>query len=466
MGYFPAPGPVREPVLDNQAVWQKKALVFLFLAAVVGISVAMCVCPPRDGVINEAAPPTAPDGGDQTFMMACTALVFIMIPGIAFFYGGMVTHKNVIGCIAVCLMPLAIIPFLWAIFGFTLAFGDATGYPNFIGQPQTFGLMYNVGDNLFGTITYSVFFSFQAMFAILTPAILLGSICDRVNFASLFVFVPIWHLVVYCPMAHMLFGSGFIITEYDFHDFAGGAVVHMTSGFGALAASYFMGPRKTMEEPAPANIPYTVLGGALLWFGWYGFNAGSQVAADAVASHAAVTTTIATAASMITWMFLDQIAGKTYKATGLAMGIVVGLVAITPGCAYVNYGGAGIIGMVVCCFCYGAQFLMVKFGHSKADDTLDVFAAHGVGGFFGSIMTSLLQTQGASAGTRAEGGFYGNGPEFGRTLLICVILAVWFTLATYVIMWVTNLFISVRVTEEEEEEGLDFSKHFEGKDTE
>mmetsp|Transcript_30479 Transcript_30479/g.62821 ORF Transcript_30479/g.62821 Transcript_30479/m.62821 type:complete len:486 (-) Transcript_30479:330-1787(-) len=478
MGFIPPPGPVREPVFDNPSPWQKKLLVAVVLACVFGISVAMTVCPPPIAslVLGETLGPdygdysvlftddgagTALDDGDQTFVLMCSALVLIMTPGIAFFYGGMINHKNMIGTIATTMAPLAIIPFVWAIFGFTLAFGEDAGFPGIIGKPMSYGLMYNVGAVPYGglSISTSTFFIFQGMFAIITPAIIVGAIADRVNFPSLFIFVPMWHLIVYCPIAHMVWGGG-LISSYDILDFAGGMVVHMSSGYGALAAAYFLGPAKLHEAEGPANIPYVVLGTAFLWFGWYGFNGGSALGANSFAAHAYLNTTLATAAAMIAWMLCDQIAGKPFKTTGLCLGIVVGLVVITPACGLVNPGAAGIMGVIGSCVSYGVQMLMNKYGKTKADDTLSVFAAHGMGGTMGMLMTSLFQS--VDAGAAVDGGFYGNGAEFGKCIIVLLCLVAWYLLATYCLMWFTNLFISMRVTEEEEEEGLDFSKHFEG----
>ncbi|KAG1655492.1 hypothetical protein FOA52_008963 [Chlamydomonas sp. UWO 241] len=472
MGLFPPPGAPHEPAFDNPSPWQKRILISFILAAVLGISVAMCICPPGENVLSDyvdgGRPETEVDGvtvsaADTAWVLFSSALVFIMIPGIAFFYGGMIDHKNVVGTIATAILPLAIIPLLWAFFGFSLAFGKNT-LAGLIGSPGTYGLMYNVGHLPWGELPISTttMWIFQCMFATLTPAILIGSIADRVNFAALCVFVPLWHLAVYCPVAHWVWGGG-IISSYGILDFAGGMVVHMSSGYSALAAAYFLGPSvKGPSTEGPANIPYTVLGTSLLWFGWYGFNGGSAFGASAYAAHAMVNTTIATACSMLVWLMMDQIKGKSFKTTGMCLGIVVGLVGITPACGIVNFGAAGIIGIAASVICSLAQSAMEKWGKAKADDTLDVFACHGIGGTVGMVLTSCFQSRKAGAWDYLDGAFYGMPEELGKCLIVLVCIVAYFLLATYCIMWFVNCFISMRVTEEEEDEGLDFSKHFEG----
>jgi len=475
-------GPVG--VLEKLPSIVKKCMIGFVLVGLFGIFVAMCVAPPQNvypvsdyatGFMTRDASVVAdPNGGDIAWLLASSALVLIMTPGLAFFYGGMINHKNVAATMAACLLPMGIIPLIWSFIGYSLAFGDSAGYPDIIGTPETYGLMYGVGDIQFNDYGYSnsVFWIFQGMFAIITPAILIGSIADRVNFASLFLFVPMWHMAVYCPAAHMVWNGG-LIRQYGVVDFAGGMVVHMSSGWGALAAAFFMGPRKDLPTDGPANTPYVVLGAALLWFGWFGFNGGSALGSNQLAAHAFLNTVLATAASMFTWVLLDQLMGKPYKVTGMAMGIVVGLVAITPGCGFVCYGAGILIGMIGALVSYFVQVAMVKWGKGYADDTLDVFAAHGIGGTTGMILTSLFQDTEAGApdysGNTApdetrhfDGAFYGQGIELGKCLLVMVCLVGYYLTATYFLMMLTNVFISMRVTEEEEEEGLDFSKHYEG----
>eukprot|EP00955_Chlamydomonas_euryale_P082712 363759-Chlamydomonas_euryale.AAC.31 len=472
-------------LIEKLPPFVQKSMIGVFLLGMLGIFIAMCVLSDIDttpdvGVYavdadyNYLPNATNPDQYAYAFdydgnvvpavttattawMLIASFLVLIMTPGLAFFYGGMINHKNVIATLAASILPMGVIPLLWCWFTYSLSFGVTAGYPEFIGNPATHGFMEGIGANGQGLYS-STFWLFQGMFAIITPAILIGAIADRVNFPALLLFVPMWHMGVYCPMAHMVFGGG-LIADYGILDFAGGIVVHMSSGWGALAAALYLGPRAAIDQSGPAQIPFTVLGASLLWFGWFGFNAGSGGVADNIVPHAFLNTVIATAGSMLTWIILDQLKGRPFKVTGMAMGIVVGLVSITPGCAYVNYGAALIIGMFTSCMSWLVQWGMVAWGKTVADDTLDVFACHGIGGTFGMILTSLFQNTEYGAGV--DGAFYGNGIELGKCLLVLVCVVGYFIVATIILLAVTNLFISVRATPEEEEEGLDFSKHFE-----
>ncbi|KAG1652494.1 hypothetical protein FOA52_008360 [Chlamydomonas sp. UWO 241] len=450
----------------------RKLFLGFILACVMGISAAMVVCPPGESVRGDETDSVV-NYSDNTWMLISSFLVLIMTPGIALFYGGLINGKNLVATIAVCILPMAIIPIMWSFIGYSLAFGvPATCTPSlgemncwydFIGNPKDFGLMYNIGaspalgGNL--SITTTAFFVFQCMFATITPAILLGSIADRVNFASLFIFLPLWHMGVYCPAAHMVWGGG-MISQYGVIDFAGGIVVHMSSGWGALAAAIFLGPAKPHAH-TPTNVPYVVIGATLLWFGWFGFNAGSALVSNSVAAHAFVNTNIAAGAAMLAWMLMDQIKGKKFRVSGMCLGIVVGLVGITPAAGFVNFGAAAIIGIFTAVLCSLAQAGMEKLRFA-ADDTLDVFACHGIGGTIGTFMTALFQAEAYGAWVDADGAFYGNPLELGKACLVIVCIAAYYVGATYVIMIITNFFISMRVTEEEEEEGLDFSKHYEG----
>jgi len=470
----------------------KKGMVAFVLLSILALFIAMCVAPPQDVYpVNDYAEGVKPrtdyytaradavSTADMSWMLASTALVLIMTPGLAFFYGGMINHKNVVGTIAACIIPMGVIPLMWSFIGYSLAFGEAVGpnvpYNSFLGNPKTYGLMYNVGAVKTPDYGYtdSTFWTFQCMFAIITPAIMVGAIADRVNFASLLLFIPMWHMAVYCPMAHMVWGGG-LIYKYGVWDFAGGMVVHMSSGWGALAAALFLGPRAQQSNDGPANPPYVMLGASLLWFGWFGFNGGSALGSSDLTSHAFLNTVLATATAMFTWVLFDQLRGKPFKMTGMAMGIVVGLVAITPACGFVCYGAGIIIGFIGSLVSWLTQWGMEKWGKARADDTLDVFAAHGMGGTTGMILTSLFQD--TEAGSWAdyfntapdgsdyyiEGAFYGNGKELGKCLLVLVCIVGYFLTATYFLCMLTNVFISMRVTDEEEEEGLDFSKHYEG----
>lgn len=458
-------------LLDHASPLVTKCMIGFVLASIFGICVAMCVVPPESYTIADYAGMAAISSGDTAWMLASSALVLIMTPGIAFFYGGMINAKNVVGTICTAIIPMALIPIMWCFIGFSLAFGDDWFYPGFIGTPETYGLMYRVGGNpgpLAASIPLSVFFIFQCMFAVITPAIIIGSIADRVNIAALCLFVPLWHLVVYCPIAHMVWHPAGIIKRYGVLDFAGGTVVHMSSGWASLVAAWYLGPSIHTRSPnahpeGPANVPYVVLGTALLWFGWFGFNAGSALSAGWQAGSAFLNTNIATAAAMLAWMLMDQLKGNKFKATGLCLGAVVGLVGITPACGFVNVGAAALIGLTTAIVCSIAQLLMNKFAKKHVDDTLDVFACHGIGGTCGMIMTSLFQSSAAGAVdvnlAPLPGAFYGHGVELGKCLLVLVIIVPFFCLFTWFCLVFTNLFIAMRVSDLEEIEGLDRSKH-------
>eukprot|EP00955_Chlamydomonas_euryale_P095348 364933-Chlamydomonas_euryale.AAC.14 len=379
-------------------------MIAFVAVCIFGIAVAMCVAPDDSNLlVSELTDPSA-----TMWTIISSALVLIMTPGLAFFYGGMVSKKNMIATMAAVLINMAVIPVMWSIIGFSLAFGESAGYPDMIGTPRTYGIFYNVDSTEFSDfgVPITAFWIFQGMFAILTPAILVGSIADRVNIASLFLFVPMWHMAVYCPVAFMVFNGG-LISQYGVVDFAGGMVVHMSSGWSALAAAFFLGSRKAASD-GPASVPYTILGAALLWFGWFGFNAGSALAGSPTAGLAFANTIIATSTGMLAWILMDQLYGRPFKVTGIAFGIVCGLVGITPACASVNYGAAAIIGIVAAMASSIVQWFMHWIGFLVVDDTLDVFAAHGVAGTAGMIMTSLFQYYGVP-----DGAFYGNPIELG-----------------------------------------------------
>mmetsp|Transcript_26725 Transcript_26725/g.58355 ORF Transcript_26725/g.58355 Transcript_26725/m.58355 type:complete len:464 (-) Transcript_26725:166-1557(-) len=445
-------------LLEKPSPLLKKIMIGFVLASLFGLAVAMTVAPPSQELLGAEYGTGNLNSASISWLLFSSALVLLMTPGLAFFYGGMIGHKNVIATISAVVICMAIVPIFWSLMSFSLAFGDSAGHPDMIGTPRSYGLMYNVDSSDAGGYPVTTLFIFQGMFAIITPAILVGSIADRVNFPSLMLFVPMWHMAVYCPVAFMVWNGG-LINQYGVLDFAGGMVVHMSSGWGALAAAFFMGPRKA-EVEGPANVAYTILGAALLWFGWFGFNGGSALAGNEFAAHAFLNTNVATSTAMLAWILLDQLFGKPFKVTGFAMGIVCGLVAITPACGLVNVGAASIIGIMgsICSYC--VQVVMVMLGRKIADDSLDVFAAHGVSGTAGMIMTSLFQT--SEAGSYIDGAFYGNPSELGKCMIVLLCLVGYYLLATYILMFITNIFISMRVTEEEEEEGLDFSKHYEG----
>ena len=327
------------------------------------------------------------NSGDTAWMLTSSALVMMMtLPGLALFYGGLVRSKNVLSVLMQCLISAGLIGVLWVIVGYSLAFG---GEGKFFGNFQYFLLEGINPDSVSGSIPTYVFVMFQGMFAIITPALMLGAFAERMRFGPYMVFIGVWLLVVYCPLAHMVWGGG-MISQWGAIDFAGGLVVHMSSGFSALAAAYFLGKRKGFghEHIMPHNLPLTIIGAALLWVGWFGFNAGSELAADGTAGLAFLTTQTATATAVLTWVIIEWLHRRKPTVLGAATAAVAGLVAITPACASVGPGGSILVGAGAGILCYLAVTLLKPaIGY---DDSLDVFGVHGVGGAWGALASGLF----------------------------------------------------------------------------
>ena len=328
--------------------------------------------------------------GDTAFMMICAALVFFMTPGLAFFYGGLVRRKNVCNTIMACIAIMGLSVVMWTLFGYSLAFGG--NHAGIIGDFRWFGLN-NVGMSAgpyADSIPHLVFCAFQMMFAMITPALITGSLVGRMKFKALFLFIAIWSVIVYYPMAHMVWGEGGFLAAIGSVDFAGGDVVHISSGVSALVLAIILGRRRGYEHTTYRihNIPSVVLGATLLWFGWFGFNAGSALKADGLAAHAFMTSAISAAAALLSWMFIDVVKNKKTTLVGASTGLVVGLVAITPGAGFVPIWASFIIGALVSPICYfGVGFIKKKL---KIDDALDAFGCHGIGGIWGGIATGIF----------------------------------------------------------------------------
>ncbi len=405
--------------------------------------------------------------GDTAWMLTATAFVLLMTPGLAYFYGGMVNMRNVISTMLQSFVSMGVISVLWVVVGFSLAFGDSIG--GFVGDPRTFFMFKGVLDgnpwSLAPTIPLVLFAFFQLKFAIITPALITGSFAERVNFKGYVLFIILFSLFVYAPLAHWTWHPEGFLFKLGVLDFAGGTVVHMSAGWAALAAAIFLKKRKSMVENEvhpPANIPYVLLGTGLLWFGWFGFNAGSAVGANALAAIALATTNIAAASAGLSWVLFDVARGKKLSALGFCIGAVVGLVAITPAAGFVTIPSSIFIGTV-------AGIISNVLAHWKAksgriDDTLDVFPCHGVGGMVGMIMTGIFAS-GAINGVVTAEGAAGEGLAFGGTKLflvhmtaLAVVSAFAFGLS-YLLLVITNIFIPLRVSEEEERAGLDISQH-------
>ena len=397
--------------------------------------------------------------GDTAWVLASSALVMLMTPGLALFYGGMVRKKNVLGTIMQSFVALGIITLQWVLIGYSLAFGPDKG--GMIGGLEWLGLA-NVGlepnADYAGTIPHQAFMIFQMMFAIITPALISGAFAERMKFSAYLVFITLWAFLVYDPVCHWVWAINGWIRNTGALDFAGGTVVHITSGVTALAAALVMGKRKGYgtEHMAPHNLTMTLVGAALLWFGWFGFNGGSAVASGALATNAFVVTHIAAAAAALSWMAAEWIQRGKPTALGVASGLVAGLVAITPASGFVGPMAAIVIGLAAGVICYMAVSLVKPMlGY---DDSLDAFGVHGVGGAFGAIATGLFASKAInSAGN--DGFFFGNPSLLGTQIVAVVVVAVYAFVVSLILLKVIDWTMGLRVSTEDEMEGLDLSQH-------
>ncbi len=398
--------------------------------------------------------------GDTSFVFMSTALVFLMTPGLAFFYGGMVRRKNVLNTIMSSFFIAGLASVLWVLVGYTLSFGHDVG--GIIGNFEWFGfngVSWDPNGDYAATIPHNLFAAFQMMFAVITPALITGALVERMKFSSLFIFITLWSLVVYYPIAHMMWGVGGFLRGLGAVDFAGGNVVHISSGVSALVASIMLGKRKGhgMTQYHPHNIPLVVIGASLLWFGWFGFNGGSALAANGLAVHALITTNTSAAAAVLSWMLVERI--KTGKPTllGAATGAVVGLVAITPGAGFVPIWASIIIGALVSPICYfGVSTIKRKFGY---DDALDAFGCHGIGGIWGGLATGLFALKSINPAAQWNGLFFGQTELFVAQIVSILVTIILASVGTFIIFKVISLFMEMRVSDKEELEGLDRSEH-------
>ena len=403
--------------------------------------------------VTPAPSETPINSGDTAWMLAATALVLFMTPGLSFFYGGMVSRKNVISTMLQSFIAMGMISLLWVVFGFSLAFGDSIG--GFIGNPLTFFMFNNVGGPtqaaLAPTIPLVLFALFQMKFAIITPALVTGSFAERVRFSSYMIFIALFSVLVYAPLAHWTWHPQGFLRAWGVLDFAGGTVVHMSAGFAALAGAMFLGRRKShiaSEVTIPANIPYVLLGTGLLWFGWFGFNAGSALAANELAASAFLATNTASAAAMLAWILFDGVKGRKPSALGACIGAVVGLVAITPACGFVTVGASVFIGVFAAIVCNTVAHWRSK---SALDDTLDVFPCHGVGGMVGMICTGIFADK--------VGLIHGETTTFLHHVAALFIVGGYTFVMSMVIYKITDMILPLRVTADQELDGLDKSQH-------
>ena len=399
------------------------------------------------------------NSGDTAFMLISTAFVFFMTPGLAFFYGGLVRRKNVCNTMMACVSIMGLSVVMWALFGYSLAFGGNHG--GIIGDLRWIGLN-NVGMKpgpYADTIPHLVFCAFQMMFAMITPALITGSLVGRMKFKALFLFVAIWSVIVYYPMAHMVWGEGGLLAAIGSVDFAGGDVVHISSGVSALVLAIILGKRRGYEVTTYRihNIPFVVLGASLLWFGWFGFNAGSALAADGLAAHAFLTSAVSSASAMLSWMLIDVVKDKKPTLVGASTGLVVGLVAITPGAGFVPMWSAFIIGALVSPIC--SFTISILKGKLKIDDALDAFGCHGIGGIWGGIATGIFGKRSINNVAKWDGLVFGDYRLFVAQIIGIVVTIAVAIVGTLVCLAIVRIFTELRVDEKEEKIGLDISEH-------
>jgi Amt family ammonium transporter len=460
---------------------------FLFLSSILGISssyaqdsTTVAATAVTDTIAAAAAAPAATiapavDSGDTAWMIMATALVLLMtIPGLALFYGGLVRRKNVLNVLMQTFILTAVITLIWVMFGYSLAFGSSKGAlapyiggfdwaflkgispsdlsPYFISHSQP-----TADGGSIGTIPHLVFMLFQCMFAIITPALIIGAFAERIKFRGFLIFSILWSILVYVPVAHWVWSGDGWLFKLGALDFAGGTVVHINAGIAAIVTALMIGKRKYYDgrPTAPHNIPFVAIGAALLWFGWFGFNAGSGLAADGLAASAFMATHVATAAAAFTWILLDWFINKKPTIVGVCTGAVAGLVAITPAAGFVDVSGALAIGVIVSIVC----FIMVglvkpKFGY---DDSLDAFGVHGIGGIIGALATGIFATP--LVQSAYSGALYGNTHQFTIQLIAVVTTIVYTGILTIVLFWITDKLFGVRATADEETAGLDITQH-------
>jgi len=436
----------------------KQILPFVLLVVVALL--AMFIKPEPDYVPGATSPQYS--SADIAWVLVSTALVFLMTPGLAFFYGGMVNRKNVISTMIKSVVAAGIVGVLWVVCGFSLAFGDTIN--GFIGNPTTYAFYSGVKSGAAwpaaNTIPLSLFSLFQLMFAIITPGLVVGAVAERIKFTAYVLFIILFSLLVYAPVAHWSWHPDGFLAKMGAFDFAGGTVVHITAGCAALAGAMVLKRRKShieQKEIPPANVPYVLIGTGLLWFGWFGFNAGSAVGATPLAVNAFGTTTTAASSAGLAWMFFDVIKGKKPSVLAFCIGAVVGLVAITPAAGYVGIPQSIIIGLVGAIVSNIAVSIKQR---SKLDDTLDVFPCHGLGGMTGMLLTGVFANtavHGIPGGP--QGLFYGNPAFFFIQLKAMAIVATYSFVVSYGIFKFINFLLPIRVTEQEEELGLDESQH-------
>ncbi|MBL0740276.1 ammonium transporter [Chryseolinea lacunae] len=431
----------------------KKSIVFLVL--LIAISILAVFMPGVPTTINTEGM----NSGDVAWMLAASAMVLLMTPGLAYFYGGMIDTKNIITTMLQSFIAMGVISVLWIVVGFSIAFGTDVSGLGLIGDPTTYFMFNNVLDApLWGTIPLVLFAFFQLKFAIITPALITGTFAERIRFKSYILFLVLFSLFIYAPLAHWTWHADGFLFKMGVLDFAGGTVVHMSAGFAALAASIYLRSKGETKAPiSPANIPFVLLGTGLLWFGWFGFNAGSALTAGALAASAFATTNTASAAAGLAWILFDVARGKKPSALGFCIGAVVGLVAITPAAGFVTIPSSLFIGT----FAAIISNVVVHWKQKTSlEDTLDVFPCHGVGGAVGMVMTGLLANVAVNPlNTTGNGLFFGETHLFVVHMIALVIVVGYTFVGSMILLKLTDLISPLKVSAEEKKLGSDFSQH-------
>ena len=401
------------------------------------------------------------NSGDTAWVLMSSALVLLMTPALAFFYGGMVRRKNVLSVLMQCFIVMCVLSIHWVLIGYSLSFAPAKGFWGGLQWAGLRGVGLEPYADYAGTIPHQAFMIFQAMFAIITPALIIGAFAERMKFSGFMVFILLWATFVYDPVAHWVWGIGGWLRNLGALDFAGGTVVHVNAGIAALVTALLIGKRKDLDnKPTPPhNLPFVVLGAGLLWFGWFGFNSGSALAANGLAVSAFVVTNTAAAAAGLSWAMLEWMFNGKPTIFGTVTGAVAGLVAITPAAGFVSVVPAIIIGLLVSVFCYIAvAYIKPKLGY---DDSLDAFGVHGIGGIWGALATGLFASKAVNP-LGSDGLFFGNPHQLYVQFIAVAVTVIYSALVTFIIYKVVDKTIGMRVSEKEEAVGLDLSQHHEG----
>jgi Amt family ammonium transporter len=405
-----------------------------------------------------AAPAATVDTGDTAWILMSSALVMLMTPGLAFFYGGLVRRKNYLNVLMQCMIILAALSVQWVLFGYSLSFAPGSKWIGGLDWILLRGVGLEPYADYSATIPHQAFMVFQMMFAVITPALIIGAFAERMKFSAFLVFTLLWATFVYDPVCHWVWGVGGILRGMGALDFAGGTVVHINAGIAALVTALVIGKRKNVDKHPipPHSLPFSVLGAALLWFGWFGFNAGSALGANGLAANAFVVTHVAAAAAALTWALIDWRIHGAPTMLGTISGAVAGLVAITPAAGFVGVGSALIIGISVSILCFMAvSYLKPKFGY---DDSLDAFGVHGIGGLWGALATGLFASKAINP-AGADGLFFGNPKQFIIQIVASAVTLVYAFIVTWILYKVVDAIIGVRVTDKAEAMGLDVTQH-------